>query len=73
MTKEKLTPRYWTNKSIKIKIDKLLEQNASNVANSGTNNKRDIGDDDKVNEAWETIQDQIKKLDHKFYEIIKQR
>ena len=50
-------PKYGTNKSIKERIDKLLEQNASNVANSMTKSQRDIGDDDKVKVAWDTIQE----------------
>jgi hypothetical protein len=45
MTKKKLTPRYNDNKSIRARIDKLLEKNASNVANSCTGSKLDIGDD----------------------------
>ena len=66
-------PKYGTNKSIKEKIDKLLEQNSSNVANSMTKSQRDIGDDDKVKEAWGIIQKKIKDIDPKFYEIIKDR
>ena len=59
-------PKYGTNKSIKERIDKLLEQNASNVANSMTKSQRDIGDDDKVKVAWDTIQEKIKDIDTKF-------
>jgi hypothetical protein len=73
MTKKKLTPRYNDNKSIRAKIDKLLQQNTSNVANSGTGSKLDIGDDSKVKEAWERIQAKIKDIDPVFYDIIKER
>ncbi len=73
MTKKKLTPRYNDNKAIRSKIDKLLQQNASNVANSGTGSKLDIGDDSKVKEAWERIQARIKEIDAVFYDIIKER
>tara|TARA_Y100001963_G_C6590796_1_gene357881 strand:+ start:467 stop:688 length:222 start_codon:yes stop_codon:yes gene_type:complete len=73
MTNKKLTPKYWTNKSIRTKIDKLLEQNASNVANSGTGSKNDIGDEEQVKNAWIEIQKQIKDIDSVFYEIIKER
>lgn len=73
MTNKKLTPKYWTNKSIRTKIDKLLEQNASNVANSGTGSKNDIGDKEQVKNAWIEMQKQIKDIDSVFYEIIKER
>ena len=73
MTRKKLTPRYNDNKSIRAKIDKLLQQNTSNVANSGTGSKLDIGDDSKVKEAWERIQAKIKEIDPVFYDIIKER
>ncbi len=73
MTRKKLTPRYNDNKAIRAKIDKLLQQNTSNVANSGTGSKLDIGDDSKVKEAWERIQAKIKEIDPVFYDIIKER
>ena len=73
MTNKKLTPKYWTNKSIRTKIDKLLEQNASNVANSGTGSKNDIGNEEQVKNAWIEMQKQIKDIDSVFYEIIKER
>ena len=73
MTKKKLTPRYNDNKAIRAKIDKLLQQNTSNVANSGTGSKLDIGDDSEVKEAWERIQAKIKDIDPVFYDIIKER
>ena len=73
MTRKKLTPRYNDNKAIRAKIDKLLQQNTSNVANSGTGSKLDIGDDNKVKEAWERIQAKIKEIDPVFYDIIKER
>ena len=73
MTKKKLTPKYNDNKAIRAKIDKLLQQNTTNVANSGTGSKLDIGDDSKVKEAWERIQARIKEIDPVFYDIIKER
>ena len=73
MTRKKLTPRYNDNKAIRAKIDKLLQQNTTNVANSGTGSKLDIGDDSKVKEAWERIQAKIKDIDPVFYDIIKER
>jgi len=70
---KKLTPKYNDNKSIRLKIDKLLQQNASNVANSDTGSSLDIGGDKEVQWAWEKIQSKIKELDPVFYEIIKSR
>lgn len=73
MTKKKLTPKYNDNKSIRARIDKLLEKNASNVANSGTGSKLDIGGEDEVKLAWQDIQAKIKEIDPVFYDIIKER
>tara|TARA_R100001460_G_C3463310_1_gene166230 strand:- start:219 stop:434 length:216 start_codon:yes stop_codon:yes gene_type:complete len=70
---KKLTPKYYDNKAIRAKIDRLLKQNASNVANSGTSSQKDIGDDNSVKEAWGIIQEKIKAIDPVFYEIIKER
>ena len=70
---KKLTPKYNDNKSIRLKIDKLLQQNASNVANSNTGSSLDIGGDKEVKWAWEKIQERIKEIDPVFYEIIKSR
>jgi len=54
-------------------IARLLKQNASNVANSGTGSRLDIGDDKAVARAWSLIQNKIKAIDPDFYEIIKER
>lgn len=54
-------------------IQRLLKQNASNVANSGTGSRLDIGDDKEVARAWSIIQKKIKAIDPDFYEIIKER
>jgi len=54
-------------------IARLLKQNASNVANSGTGSRLDIGDDKAVAKAWNLIQKKIKAIDPEFYEIIKER
>jgi len=64
---------YNDNQEIKTKIDKLLLQNCSNVANSDTGSQNDIGGDDEVQWAWEKIQERIKELDPIFYEVIKSR
>jgi len=64
---------YNDNQEIKTKIDKLLLQNCSNVANSDTGSQNDIGGEDEVQWAWEKIQERIKELDPIFYEVIKSR
>ena len=58
---------------VKKKIDKLLEQNSSNVANSDTGSQRDIGGEKEVKWAWRKMQKLIKELDPVFYEVIKER
>lgn len=73
MANKKLTPKYFDNKSIRAKIDKLLLENCSNVANSGTGSRNDIGGDDVVEEAWMDLQAKIKEIDPLFYEVIKSR
>ena len=73
MTEKRLTPKYTTNKKIRHKINKLLEENAKNVSNEGTGSKNDLGSPEAVAEAWVEIQSKIKELDPMFYEIIKSR
>lgn len=70
MKKNRLKPKYYTNKSVRSKIDRMLEKNARNVASSGTGSKYDIGDDG-TNLAWKQFEKEIKELDPEFYEIIK--
>tara|TARA_R100001244_G_scaffold130488_1_gene102673 strand:- start:1677 stop:1892 length:216 start_codon:yes stop_codon:yes gene_type:complete len=71
MVKEK--SKYYTNKAIRTKIDRLLELNARNVSNESTGSKNDLGSKELVQEAWMEIQNKIKELDPMFYEIIKSR
>ena len=60
---------YYTNKKVRAKIDKLLKQNARNVANVNTGSKYDIGESNVVKE-WANISNQIKDIDLQFYEVI---
>ena len=71
MNKKKLTPKYYDNKAIRIKIDKLLEQNARNVANNGTGSKFDLGSDQAVEAEWDSLLVKIKGIDSAFYDIVK--
>jgi hypothetical protein len=70
MKKNRLKPKYYTNKSVRSKIDRMLEKNARNVASSGTGSKHDIGDKG-VDLAWEQFQKEIKEIDPEFYDMIK--
>ena len=60
---------YYTNKKVRAKIDKLLKQNARNVANVNTGSNYDIGESNVVKE-WANISNQIKDIDLQFYEVI---
>ena len=48
--------KYNTDKRTRKKIDKLLEQNARNVANFGTKSKHDLRTKSEFNKAWTDIQ-----------------
>ena len=73
MKEKKELGRYHSNKKVKSKIDNLLKKNASNVANSGTMSKKDIGGDSEVQAAWLELQFEIRRLDPLFYNTIKSR
>ena len=70
---KELKSKYYTDKSIKLEIDKLLEENSCNVANSDTGSRKDIGGDAEVELAWVKIQQRIKSIDPEFYESIKSK
>ena len=63
--------KYNTHKRTRKKIDKLLEQNARNVANFGTKSKHDLRTKSEFNKAWTDIQREIRELDADFYKVIK--
>lgn len=70
MKKSKDIGRYHTNKKVRAKIDRLLEQNARNVANFGTKSKYDLETKDAADLAWFEIEEQIKGLDDQMYKAI---
>lgn len=70
MKKSKDIGRYHTNKKVRAKIDKLLEQNARNVANFGTKSKHDLKTEDAADLAWIEIEEEIKSLDGQMYKAI---
>ena len=59
--------RYNTNKSIRAKIDKLLEENAKIWCNLGTGTPLDVGTRKKGEGKWRKIAKQIKQLDEQFF------
>jgi hypothetical protein len=71
MKQKKELGLYLTNKRIRGSIDKMLKQNACNVANSGTGSRLDIGGDSEVQSAWLELQSKIEQLDPIFYNSIK--
>ena len=73
MTKKRELGRYHTNKKVRSKIDKLLEQNCRNVANFGTKSKFDLESQEAFDAAWADIEKEIEGLDEQMYKsIIKQ-
>ena len=63
--------KYNTDKRTRKKIDKLLEQNARNVANFETGSKYDLKTKAEFRKAWTDIQKEIRELDADFYKVIK--
>ena len=64
---ERTQSKYYTNKSIKERIDKILERNATNCANLGTGTPLDLKTREAVEEAWCKMAETIYKLDSDFY------
>ena len=63
--------KYNTDKRTRKKIDKLLKQNARNVANFETGSKYDLKTKGEFRKAWTDIQKEIRELDSDFYKVIK--
>ena len=64
---KKLT-KYYTNKTIKERIDKLLHKMSSIIANKDTNSKLDCGNRTKF--ELRKIEKSIKEIDPAFYDLI---
>ena len=64
---KKLT-KYYTNKTIKERIDKLLHKMSSIIANKDTNSKLDFGKRTKF--ELRKIEKSIKEIDPAFYDLI---
>lgn len=59
--------KYYTNKKIRERIDKILERNATNCANLGTGTSLDLKTREAVEKAWCKMAETILKLDSDFY------
>ena len=64
---KKLT-KYYTNKTIKERIDKLLHKMSSIIANKDTESKLDFGNRTKF--ELRKIEKSIKEIDPAFYDLI---
>jgi|TARA_R100000306_G_scaffold35679_1_gene36228 phosphoglycerate-specific signal transduction histidine kinase len=64
---KKLT-KYYTNKTIKERIDKLLHKMSSIIANKDTESKLDFGKRTKF--ELRKIEKSIKEIDPAFYDLI---
>ena len=64
---KKLT-KYYTNKTIKERIDKLLHKMSSIIANKDTESKLDFGKRTKF--ELRIIEKAIKEIDPAFYDLI---
>ena len=60
--------KYRTNKTIKIRIDKILHKMAMIIADKDTGAKNDFGKRTKI--ELRKLEKQIKEIDSRFYDII---
>ena len=72
MKKNRLKPKYFTNKAVRNKVDRLLEKNARNQACVGTGSKYDLGEEETL-KAWKQFEKDIKEIDPLMYDIIKKQ
>jgi hypothetical protein len=61
---------YYTNKSVRAKIDKLLSKNSEIWSNLGTGTPLDKGTREEGEKEWGTIAEKIKELDHVFFKRV---
>ena len=61
---------YYTNKKVKEKIDKLLEENARIWANLGTDTEYDLKTRERGEKRWKQISKEIKILDESYHGLL---
>jgi|TARA_Y100000052_G_C2884853_1_gene47586 hypothetical protein len=59
--------KYYTNKAVRKKIDKILELNATYCANLGTGTPLDLGSKEAVEKKWVEMAQGIFDLDPEYY------
>jgi len=61
---------YYTDKTVREEIDKLLKANSAIWSNINTNSPIDCGTRKAGEKAWKALANKIKKLDESFYNIV---
>lgn len=64
------TSPYYTNKSVRKKIDKLLHENSKIWSNLGTGTNLDFKSRKEGEKEWGRIAKKIKELDQSFFKIV---
>tara|TARA_R110002050_G_scaffold18366_1_gene53710 strand:+ start:428 stop:664 length:237 start_codon:yes stop_codon:yes gene_type:complete len=64
------TSPYYTNKSVKSKIDKLLNENSIIWSNMGTGTTLDLKTREAGESKWQELALEIKKLDETYFNVI---
>tara|TARA_Y100001973_G_scaffold62349_1_gene91497 strand:+ start:311 stop:547 length:237 start_codon:yes stop_codon:yes gene_type:complete len=64
------TSPYYTNKSVKSKIDKLLNENSIIWSNMGTGTSLDLKTREEGEKRWGQLALKIKELDETYFNVI---
>jgi len=64
------TSVYYTNKSVKLKIDNLLAKNATIWSNMGTGTPLDLKTREAGESKWQGLALEIKDLDENYFNFI---
>jgi len=64
------TSPYYTNKSVKAKIDKLLNENSIIWSNMGTGTSLDLKTREGGEKKWGQLALKIKELDETYFNVI---
>lgn len=64
------TSPYYTNKSVKSKVDKLLNENSIIWSNMGTGTPLDLKTRETGESKWQELALEIKNLDETYFNVI---
>lgn len=64
------TSPYYTNKSVKSKVDKLLNENSIIWSNMGTGTLLDLKTREAGESKWQELALEIKNLDETYFNVI---